>query len=570
MMRYKHFLLVFVLPILLIAPVFGQERILSFDSDIQVATDGRMMVTETIRVRAEGRNIRRGIYRDFPTYYINKFGLMSKVGFEVINVTRDNKREAWHKKNISNGMRVFIGSKHNYLSRGEYTYRIQYKTTRQIGFFDNHDELYWNVTGNGWMFQIDKAQAMVSLPDKINANKLTMEGYTGSEGSTERAYTAEVMDGKASIKATKKLYSNEGLTLVMTWPKGVITPPNNLQRVKYFLGDNSSFLMALFTLIVVFVFLYKTWASIGKDLKEGVIFPHYEPPKGYSPAASRYINKMSYDDKALTAAIVNLAVKGYLTIKRENGNYVLNKMSSEQLLAPGEEVLLKRLFSNRSELKLENSNRDIFIKAKDDHERALQKDYLDIYFSLNSGRLWRSFLAVLAMFILTTVVGAMTGSITFPIYLLPFALIVVLYIIFSGLMKSPSKKGRFLMDKLEGFKLYLEVAEKDDMNLCNPPDKTPELFERYLPFAIALGVEQTWSEQFTDVFAKLSATNNDYHPVWYHGDFDYHHMNVFALDVSSSFTSTITSSSHVPSSSSGSGGGGFSGGGGGGGGGGGW
>ena len=569
MMSSKRFVLALVLPFLLMTSVFGQERILSFDSDIQVAADGSMIVTETIRVRAAGKDIRRGIYRDFPTYYTNKFGFIRIVGFDVMSVTRDNNFEPWHIKKVKNGVRVFFGSEHVYLKRGVYIYRIRYKTTRQIGFFEDHDELYWNVTGNGWKFKIDQARATVTLPGNVDANKIFMEGYTGKEGSTDRAYTSHVMEGGASIKTTN-LLMKEGLTLVMTWPKGVITPPGDIQRFKYFLNDNSSFLVALLTLIVVFIFLYKTWSRVGKDLKPGVIFPHYNPPKGYSPAASRYISEMKYDDKALTAGIVNLAVKGYLTIKRENGNYVLNKMTSDKLLAAGEAVLLKELFPKGPELKLEKWNRDILMQAKTAHEKALERDYLDIYFSLNSGRLWRSAVAVLGMFILTFVVGGVTGSNTFPVFIIPFVLIVILYIVFSLVMKSPSKKGRVLMDKLEGFKLYLDVAEQDDLNLRHPPEKTPELFERYLPFAIALGVEQAWAEQFTSVFAALNSNNSDYHPAWYVGDFNPMYIGIFALDISSSFTSTISSASQDPVSSSGSGAGGFSGGGGGGGGGGGW
>lgn len=550
--------------------VLGQERILSYDSFIDINKDGSMIVTETIQVKAEEKQIRRGIYRDFPTYYVNNFGIIKIVGFEVKGVSRDGDYEPWIVKEVSNGVRVYIGNPRRYLLEGVYTYKIRYKTTRQIGFFENNDELYWNVTGNGWSFPIDKASATVRLPFEIGKEKITMEGYTGRSGSKGQAYKASVLDDGGEIQVTRKLNKNEGLTLVMTWPKGISAEPVLMQRYKYFLNDNLALLMGLFSLIMVFIFQYRAWLKVGRDPKPGVIFPHYNPPKGYSPAASRYISEMAYDNKVLTAAIVNLAVKGYLTITRIHGDYILNKNSSVDVLAAGEKVLLNKLFDKRDELKLESWNHDILSKAKSAHEGALKRNYLNIYFSHNSGRIWLSVLATVAMFILTLVMGSITGSSVFPIFIVPFVFIIIMSIAFTIIMKAPSKKGRELMDKLDGFKMYLKVAEKDDLNLRHPPDKTPELFEHYLPFAIALNVEQAWAEQFTKVFAALSASNTQYHPEWYVGDFNSNHLNIFTMDVSSSFTSTISSASIDPTVSSGSGGGGSSGGGGGGGGGGGW
>ena len=138
-------------------------------------------------------------------------------------------------------------------------------------------------------------------------------------------------------------------------------------------------------------------------------------------------------------------------------------------------------------------------------------------------------------------------------------------------MKSPTRRGRALMDKLAGFELYLGVAEKDDLNIAHPPELTPALFERYLPFAIALGVANEWGEQFSQVLSKMDrAERAAYSPRWYHGDFNPHRMSGFVNDVGSGFSSAIASAATPPGSSSGGGGGGFSGGGGGGGGGGGW
>jgi uncharacterized membrane protein len=146
-------------------------------------------------------------------------------------------------------------------------------------------------------------------------------------------------------------------------------------------------------------------------------------------------------------------------------------------------------------------------------------------------------------------------------------LAVVLNVSFFQWLKAPTLAGRKLLDKIEGFRDYLEMAEKDEMNLRNPPDKIPALFEIYLPYAVALDVAQQWAEKFSSVFAQLEKDGQSYSPAWYHG----HDFTVAGLgNFASSFASTVSSAATPPGSSSGSGGGGSSGGGGGGGGGGGW
>ena len=152
-----------------------------------------------------------------------------------------------------------------------------------------------------------------------------------------------------------------------------------------------------------------------------------------------------------------------------------------------------------------------------------------------------------------------------------FALILILGInaLFFHLLKAPTLKGRSIMDELDGFKMYLSVAEKERMNMFNPPEKTPELFEEYLPWALALDVEQEWTEQFSTILEQAGEEQSGYSPTWYSSQRPFTSKSL-ASSLGSSLASTISSSSRAPGSSSGSGGGGFSGGGGGGGGGGGW
>ena len=148
----------------LAAPVGAEERIVNFISDVTVNADASLDVRETITVNAEGNDIRRGILRDFPTAYTDRRGNRTRVGFEVLGVTRDGRSEPYALESIGNGTRIKIGDADVFLSFGQHTYEIAYRTTRQLGFFPEFDELYWNVTGNGWTFAIDQARVIVRLP----------------------------------------------------------------------------------------------------------------------------------------------------------------------------------------------------------------------------------------------------------------------------------------------------------------------------------------------------------------------------------------------------------------------
>ena len=544
----------------------AQEEILSYHSDIEIHADASMTVTEKITVRSEGNRIQRGIYRDFPTQYEDRLGNAIRVNFQPMSVTRGGNNEPWYIDSRANGVRVYIGDADVLLANGIHSYELRYQTNRQLGYFDDHDELYWNVTGNGWDFRILQASASIQLPEQVGISDLAVEGYTGPFGASGQAYTTELSQGGANITGTGTLNPREGLTVVLSWPKGLVYEPNSGDRALYLLNDNSGLLIALLALILSAIYLQLVWNKVGRDPKAGPVFPHYEPPKGYSPASARYINTMGYDKKVFTAAIINLAVKGYLSITQEDKTYTLDKKDSTKELAPGEQALLARLFKDKSSIELQNENHYELSKTMLAHRQALRKDYLSIYFAKNYMYLAPSMIGSMLALVIIGLLNLATVIVAIPV-----VLNFILHAVFIKLMAAPSSRGRKLMDKLDGFKLYLEVAEKDDLNLSHPPDMTPELFEKYLPFAIALDVEHDWAEQFTKVFLSIKAqTGNSYHPVWYYGAFSSLEMGSFADNIGSDLSSTISSASTAPGSGSGAGGGGFSGGGCGGGGGGGW
>ena len=621
---------------------FAAERILSFDSIIQVNRDGSMRVTEFIQVRAEGRQIKRGIFRDFPTTYKDHHGANYVVDFEVLAVTRDGRPEPFFTKPLENGVRTYIGDENVYLKSGDYTYALSYRTNRQLGFFESHDELYWNVTGNGWSFPIDHASATVILPSGVPMDAVRHEGYTGPQGAKGADYDSGFSDNdRLMFETTRALRPREGLTIVAMWPKGYIVESDAATRARWFFDDNAAPLTGAVGVLLLLVFYTIAWRAVGRDPQKGVIFPHYEPPKGFSPASIRFIKRMGYDPKTFATALVNLAVKGYVNIKEEDKTYTIERRNGANgKLAAGESVLLKRLLIGKSQ-KLDNEDHAHIKKALKAHEKSLRNNYERIYFNTNSGVFILGAVISCAVFFSVimlaaeSLLGAFFGvalllmlgigggkgmidlSIRLPahagsrsmvgfvavivsavtlIALLGFAYVFLQALIpdswsrigmlllgatlllingiFYQLMKAPTIRGRKMLDRVDGFEEYLKVAEEEDLRLRNPPKKTPQLFEKYLPYAMALDVEDLWGGKFAAVLEAARRERAYSEPSWYHGSHWHSPQGPagFASAVAGSLAVSAAAASSPPGSSGGSGGGGggSSGGGGGGGGGGGW
>ena len=450
-----------------------------------------------------------------------------------------------------------------------------------LGFFDDHDELYWNVTGFDWAFPIDKAGATVSLDFDVPAGAITHEAYTGPLGASNRDYRSRVdADGHVHFTATQPLSPVNGLTIVVGWPKGFVDEPTRLTRAGWLLRDNLNLLIAVGGLLLLLAYYIPVWRRFGKDPEAGVLVTRYVPPKGFSPASLRYIRQMYYDDKVMTAAIVNLAVKGYLRIDVEEGSGGFLGIGKEQdkyslvrndlaaataPMARGEQELYDALFAEGDTIVLEQDNHKRLGEAKNVHRKSLNQDYNQHYFR------WNVVLNVPAVLIavVSMAIALQRGPTLFVI--LTGIVMVAVLIFFSIVMKSPTLRGRKVLDEVIGFRDYLDVAEKDEMNLRNPPEKTPQLFETYLPYALALGVDQRWAEKFAAVLAAVRQPDGTaYSPAWYSGSWNASSLASTTSHFSSALSTAVTSSVTPPGSSSGGGGGGFSGGGGGGGGGGGW
>jgi hypothetical protein len=623
------------------------ERILSFDSLITVHDDGSMLVRETIKVRSAGEQIKHGIYRDFPTEYVSKFlRLRDSRPFAIVSVRRDGSAESYHTEDRGGGPRIYFGSAGYLLPPGIHTYELTYSTDRQLRFFPDHDELYWNVNGNQWQFPIDQVTATVLLPSQLRNLVTELNGYTGYEGEKGRAYTASRDRESNPVFRAANLAAQQNLSISISWPKGLIEQPTSRQKWDWFVTDNKGIVVGAVGLAVILIYFLSVWTMVGRDPAPGTLVPLYEPQDNMSPAGMRYLEHMGFDNKVFTAGILGLAARGYLKIEMDaSKTYRLVRQPGygplESQLPPDEKLLAGKLFESGAKLYLSRENHAVLERAKKTLELSLQGTMEKTYFLTNARYLWPglALTALTAIVVLLSGSGsalalglfmsvwlsgwtvgvcgllfqvvhawkgvrgqgvlAIPGAVVISAFSVPFlageglgiymlwsgggtAIVAVVFlgiainILFHYLLKAPTRQGRQLMDRVEGFTMFLKAVDGDRMTLMGAPIKTPELFERFLPYAVAMGVEHAWANQFSQVLAAAAGAqqgSSGYSPSWYSGaGVGSFTAASFASSFSDSFSSAVSSASAPVSSSSGSGsgGGGSSGGGGGGGGGGGW
>jgi len=624
--------------------VRGQtERILDYHSDITLEDDGSLQVTETIAVMSAGRQIRHGIFREFPTTYTDPYNNRYVVGFEMLSVTCDSAPEAFRVEDQVYGKRIYLGNPNVLVSPGRHVYAIAYTTNRQLGFYKDHDELFWNVTGTGWDFPIDAASATVHLPANIPTDKVTLSGFTGLQGSRDSQLISSREGDAFQFTAQRPLSRREGLSVLLIWPKGYIAPPTFSQNLEFFFRDNRGALLLCSGFLVTLLYYLIAWSAVGRDPARGVIMALYEPPANLSPAAMRFLMRMGYDNKTFAAAILDMAVRGYLKIAEDSGAYRLTLTGKDdRVLTPDEKQIAAELFEGRNEVLLKQENHALIKSSIVATQKWLKSAEEKTYFFTNSRYLipaialsvlimlayfvtlgvpqriggvfvsfWLTFWTIGVSALLLQVVAAWRDvsrhgsasligagkALVYTAFAIPFlggeilgllfltkatSLAFAIFLLVSGilhgvfvhLMKAPTFAGRRLMDQVEGFKLFLSSVDGDRLNRTAPTQQTPQVFEKFLPYALALDVEQDWADKFSGILSAAGTAPGSsgaaYTPSFYSGSSWASFSGAgFASSFGSSLTSAIASSASVPGSGGGGGSGG-SGGGGGGGGGGGW
>lgn len=557
------------------SPMLARElRIRDFHAELDVLPDSSLDVTETIRVQFMGSW--NGIYRTIPVEYSGPSGFNYSLFLTDINATDDDERGASlrmerHRRGALLELKIFVPHAQDAIR----TVSLHYRVRNGLRFFEDHDELYWNVTGNDWDMPLESATAHITFPAAITG--LRASNFTGIYGSRAQDAQVQILGSNVDVSALHPLAFHEGLTVVAGWDKGFVGEPQTSDQVAQFVESN----WPLFAPAIAFVLMFWLKYTRGRDPRVGAVAVQYEPPAGLSPGEVGTL----VDDEArlrdITATIVDLAVRGYLLIEEREKAHLMGLYSDKDYVfhlkkkptewngaKPHELLLLAGLFAYgaREEVALSELQNKFYKDLPGIRGAIFDSLVKQGYYAHRPDRVRQTFvgaglIAGLLLFGAGQYIAQQTGMQVQP-FVISAILTAMVIIGFGWFMPVRTVNGvRVLHDAL-GFEDFLGRVEGNRLERMPP---TPDKFEKYLPFAMALGVEKKWVGAFNGMFTQP--------PSWYQGSSGALFnpvLFVSSLDAMSTQAGHVMTSAPRSSGSSGFGGGGSSGGGFGGGGGGGF
>jgi hypothetical protein len=547
----------------LLAPgAASAERVASWETELYLEGEDAFGVVERIRWDFEGAE-RHGILRDIPVAYGRGRAADYRIRLEVLKVTdAEGRPRPWRTRRSGSLLEIRIGDPERSVS-GVEDYWIHYRVERGILFFPDHDELYWNATGHDVLVPIERASATLYLPGGLGPADVEQLCFSGPRGSVEQACTASAGVNAIRFEGTRRLGPREGLSLVVSLPKGVIREPSARERWLSRARDYLSLWSAL--PLLVLATLFGIWRTQGRDPVAGAALPvRYEPPEGLSPAEVGTVLDERADLVDVSATLLDLAVRGHLRIEEIEGSgflflrdqdWRLVKLGTGEGLRPHEAILFDRLFAAGEQVTISSLKNRFHV-----HLPALRAAIYDAvsrgdrFFPTSPEKVRRAWAAagigalVIGGFVLLSGAALAAGA--------GLALSGLFVLLFSRVMPRRTRRGREVYEQIRGFQEFVERVDRDRLERFG--GRTAERFERVLPFALVLGAADAWAAAFGDLYTEP--------PRWYvgrgAGPFG---TRSFVSQLGSSLTAMGQAMASAPrgagSGRSGFGGGGFSGGG---------
>ena len=559
--RYPQILLSAVLFLAFANPAFAREwRITHFASNVTVAQDGTMSVREHLVVAFSGDY--HGIYRDIPIEYPGPHGSNYELFLKVTGVTDALGHKLKYDSSVQNGYRhlkIYVPG----ASDSTQTVEIDYDIQNGVRWFDGYDELYWNVTGNDWPVPIDQAMAIILFPPNAVGN-LRGQAFTGTYGSSAQDATVVVNGNVVRIQTNDPLDMREGLTADVMISKGVLNEPSKLTFAIWFIRSNTIVLLPLWAFIVMFFF----WWTKGRDPKADVsVAPMYEPPKDMTPAEVGALVDDSVHPRDITSTLVDLAVKGYVKIEETESktfmfshrDYIFHSLKDPGTwtgasLEAHERVMLNHLFAGgAAQIRLSELRNQFYVAIPTIKEDILAELKTKGMYTVDPDSAHAYVLAGVLFTALPFVAAQLLGwgNILDSVGLLIISALISLIIVFlfARIMTAKSLKGVRTKVEILGLQEFITRVDADRLKRM-PPDT----FEKILPYAMALGVENRWAKAFQGIVQNP--------PAWYVGPTPYvgfnpiffaTSMHAMATDAHQAFVAAPRASS----TGSGFGGGGF-------------
>jgi uncharacterized membrane protein len=556
----KLLLIIFIFVIVFLPKLsFAGENIANFNIVFEINSDTSVDVIEEILYDFEDLQ-RHGIYRDIPIKYQARGGNF-ELRLSDISVTDENGRSYDFSKTISGGnVSIKIGDANKFVT-GQKVYIIKYKIKRALNYFDNHDEFYWNAIGNDWKIPLNNISAKVILPR--SDKDIQKDCFVGYFGTQEKCSSVE-KNSKEIIFTSRNLLPGEGITLVVGFSKGIVSQPSATVSLIEVLKDN----WIAFLPIIVLVFMFNLWKTKGRDpVGRKTIVVQYDSPDKLTPLEIGTLLDEKAENKDVSSQIIELAVKGYIKIKKieakvllfKTTDYEFEKLKNQNnLINEFDREIIVGIFGASGEVgkkvKMSKLKNKFYISLKKILDQTYKSLVDNDYFPKNPKKTKAKYFTT---GIVIVIAGVTFGTILGGIGV--FALISsgIIIMAFSFIMPVKTKKGVLAHEHILGLKEYLTVAEKDRLKFHNAPEKNPKHFEELLPYAMALGVAKEWGEQFKGIYKGK--------PDWYSDSTGGNFSSMSLVNGLSNFSSSANAAvSSTPSSAS-SGGSGFSGGGGGGG-----
>jgi uncharacterized membrane protein YgcG len=551
--------------LLFASPVFARSwRVADFNDTIVVHEDGSAVVHERITLAFEGEW--HGIHRFIPIEYPGARGTNYTLFLNVTGVTDGNGGKLKYESSTSNGFRdlkILIPEAVD----ATRTVEIDYTVRNGTRFFEDHDEFYWNVTGNDWPVPIDHASALVSFPGSA-AGSLRAQAFTGAYGSAERNASAEIQGSEVSSETSTPLPMRGGMTIDIFIPKGILKEPSALTRFIWFVSSNPIVFLPFWTLAVMFTL----WRYKGRDPDPGLsVAPMYEPPPGMTPAEAGALLDDKVHPRDITSTLVDLAVRGFVKIEEidEKGlvfhhkDYVFHLLKPRDewgRLVPHERVMMENVFGINYETRLSSLKSRFYMALpaiREDIKSALKTKgmYLLDPDSAN-GYSIAAIVLIVAPFAVVYFAGYNIFS-SFVLLILCAIVSAIIWWLFAWQMTAKTVQGGRTRIAVLGFQEFMNRVDADRLKRM-PPDT----FEKYLPYAMALGVEHQWAQAFAGIVKDppswyVSPNGGiGFNPIFFSSS-----MHSMATDMHQVFVSAPRASSSGSGWSGGGGGGGFSGGG---------
>jgi len=532
------------------------EQITLFKSEVVLEQNTDIHIKEEIHYFFPSS--RRGIIREIPVDYKIQAGFKRPTTLilnEIYYFKKDQPERTFsqYERSSKSGYAIFKIGDPDTTIQGGYVYVIEYTLRNAINYFDEYDELYLNLTGNGWDVPIRSALAEIKVPGEIT-DKLC---FSGPIDSTESNCSFEdISENEVKIEVDTELQRFEGYTVVLKMPKGTLDDTTGRQRLAFLLSN-----IGILLPIPVFFFLLNLVNKKGKN-KKLTIIPHYEPREDISPLFAAYVYKGGkVDNKNITSEIIQLAIDGHIKIRQEKRNkYILEKDNvNKEIKFDLPSTLYSGLFKGKDSVDTKKIPSDFYLTVQKLNIASQKKAYDEKYFDKKRKNL-KGRLLVLGMLAISGSIFIVSAIITIAAtgWLLGLFISSVLFIIFSFKVDLKSKKGNELYHELEGLKMYINTAEKHRIEFHNDPEKFRGVFETLLPYAIIFGLEKKWAKEFEDIYKEP--------PSWYQGDVSTFNSYLLASSIAGIDKNVKTravspnSAGGFTSSHGGSGGSGFSGG----------